>query len=772
MYKKLIINDFKSSKLISIVIFAFILLTSFLLSTSGIILGNLLTSIDHFMNESKTPHYLQMHLGDLDKDRMDEFAKNNDKVSDYHVQGFLNIDSSDIYINGKRFLNNSQDNGFSVQNETFDFLLDIKGNIVRPEEGEIYTPLAYFLNGEITTGDEIMINDVHFKVMGFIRDSQMNSTLSSSKRFLINQRDYDKLLGFGREEHLIEFMLKDVAQISEFEGDYGNANLESNGPTITHTLFKMINAVNDGILISVLFLISFLVLIVSFLCIRFTLLSKIEDEYREIGVLKSIGMRNSNIKKLYISKYLAVAFLGTILGYFISLITADRFLEPIKLAMGDGGGEMNGYLFGLIFSILAFFVIVIYINQSLNSIKKITPAQSLKREISANETFGGKGFKLHGQSLLDSNTFLGLKSVVSRKKLYDTFAIILIVSAFIMILPNNLYNTISDKSFVSYLGVGKSDVLITIQDSDEMEEIANKLSDMLESDDEIEDFSFKYGKKYEMELDDGNYGRIQVILGDQSKYTPTYIQGNIPTGENQISLSYLISNELEKGIGDSITLIIDDQKREFEITGIYSDITNGGKTGQTSYFEDNEDFLWTSVNMNLKQGVDVGKKVEFYGNNFKNIRIVDINDYTIQIFGSTISSVETSFKVGTVLSIFLTFLITLLFLKMLVSKDNREISILKAMGFPSKEVKKQYYIGTVAILILGIALGSVLSLTIGQALANQMMSIFGVANLKFIINYLFVLIIVPITLGITAFLATTMGISNIEKIRISEFIKE
>ena len=122
--------------------------------------------------------------------------------------------------------------------------------------------------------------------------------------------------------------------------------------------------------------------------------------------------------------------------------------------------------------------------------------------MSTNEISAGKGFKLHEQSLMDSNTFFGLKSVVSRKKLYATFAIILILSAFIMILPNNLYNTISDKSFVSYLGVGKSDVLITIQDSDEMDEINNRLSRMLESDDEIEDFEFKYGKKYDIKLED------------------------------------------------------------------------------------------------------------------------------------------------------------------------------------------------------------------------------------------------------------------------------
>lgn len=124
MYKKIIWNDIKSSKFISITILLFILFNSFLLSISGIIFVNLNSSINQLLEVAKTPHYLQMHIGDFNKSRMDDFAKNNDKISDYQVQVFLNVDSSDIYINGERFLNNSQDNGFVFQNKNFDYLLD------------------------------------------------------------------------------------------------------------------------------------------------------------------------------------------------------------------------------------------------------------------------------------------------------------------------------------------------------------------------------------------------------------------------------------------------------------------------------------------------------------------------------------------------------------------------------------------------------------------------------------------------------------------------
>ena len=106
---------------------------------------------------------------------------------------------------------------------------------------------------------------------------------------------------------MIEFRLKDLSALSEFETAYASAGLEANGPTITYPLFKTLNAISDGLLIAVILLISVLVVVIAFMCIRFTLLAKIEDDYREIGVMKAIGLRLSDIKKIYLAKYTAIA---------------------------------------------------------------------------------------------------------------------------------------------------------------------------------------------------------------------------------------------------------------------------------------------------------------------------------------------------------------------------------------------------------------------------------------------------------------------------------
>ena len=96
-----------------------------------------------------------------------------------------------------------------------------------------------------------------------------------------------------------------MSALGAFETAYASAGLEANGPTVTYTLFKTMNALSDGMMIAVILLVSALVVAIAFMCIRFTLLAKIEDDYREIGVMKAIGLRVSDIKKIYLVKYIS-----------------------------------------------------------------------------------------------------------------------------------------------------------------------------------------------------------------------------------------------------------------------------------------------------------------------------------------------------------------------------------------------------------------------------------------------------------------------------------
>jgi len=362
MYYRLIRNDMLKSKAITLITIIFVAAAAMLICLAAVLVVNLTGAIDTLMTQAKTPHFMQMHSGEIDTERLWSFTEHNSNVDQFQVLEFLNVDGARIVIDGKSLADSVQDNGFSTQSEKFDYLLDLDGNVINAADGEIYVPICYMKDGAAKIGDKVAICGKQFTVAGFLRDSQMNSLLASSKRFLISKNDYADIKGFGSTEYLIEFRLKDLSQLSAFENAYAATGLEANGPTITYPLFKTINAISDGLMIAVILLVSALVVAIAFICIRFTLLAKIEDDYRQIGVMKAIGLRTSDIKKIYLAKYIVTATVGCILGFALSFIFRGMLLENIRLYFGESGSSSLALLFGIIGVLLVFLAIIAFVS--------------------------------------------------------------------------------------------------------------------------------------------------------------------------------------------------------------------------------------------------------------------------------------------------------------------------------------------------------------------------------------------------------------------------
>lgn len=334
MYFKIVRNDIANSKVITCLTTLFVAGAAMLVTLSAVLIVHLSTSIDTLLKQAETSHFLQMHSGTIDQERLIHFAERNEQVDEFQINEFLNVDGAKINIAGNTLAQNVQDNGFTTQSEKFDFLLDLDGRVIEVEKGDIYVPVGYMRDGTAKLGDTVMIHNKPFTVAGFLRDSQMNSMLASSKRFLVSEEDYAAIKAAGTIEYLIEFRLKDLADLRSFEEAYQRADLEANGPTITWPLFKMLNALSDGLMIAVILLISVLVVVIALMCIRFTLLTKMEEDYREIGVMKAIGLRVADIQKMYLAKYGVIAALGCVLGFTFSFMVRDILLANIRLYMG------------------------------------------------------------------------------------------------------------------------------------------------------------------------------------------------------------------------------------------------------------------------------------------------------------------------------------------------------------------------------------------------------------------------------------------------------
>lgn len=772
MYYRLIRNDLSKSKLISLTTLIFVAAAAMLVTLAAVLIVNLSGAIDQFMTQAKTPHFMQMHSGAMDKDRLAAFAKQNSNVDEFQTLEFLNMDGARIVIGENSLAGSVQDNGFSTQSGTFDYLLDLEGEVIHASDGELYAPISYMKDGTARIGDKAVVFGKEFTVAGFLRDSQMNSLLASSKRFLVSEHDYAELKKFGSTEYLIEFRLKDLSMLGAFESAYTSAGLEANGPTITYPLFKMINAMSDGLMIAIILLVSVLVVAIAFMCIRFTLLAKIEDDYREIGVMKAIGLRVSDIKKIYLVKYAAIAAAGCMLGFALSFVFRGMLLENIRLYMGESNNTVAELLFGIIGVLFVFLAIVANVSIVLRHFRKISPTEAIQFGTSQEKSAGARHVHLSTNRWFSTNIFLGIKDVLARKKLYVTMLLVLVISTFIMMVPQNLHHTISSKSFSTYMGIGSSDLRIDIQQTGRISEKSAEMAKVMESDRSISQYVVLTTKTFKAKMGNGSEERLKIELGDHSIFPVAYSKGRAPATEDEIALSAINADELGKQVGDAVTLVIDGKDRNFTVCGIYSDITNGGKTAKAVFTDNTSDIMWSVILAKLWDESQAYGKISEYANRFDYAKITSINEYIKQTFGSTISSVGKASFAAIVVALIITILVTLLFMKMLVAKNGYSIAVMKALGFTNADIKAQYVSRSVFVLIVGIVLGTLLANTLGEVLAGAVIASFGASSFHFVVNPVSAYLLCPFMMVCAVLIATNIGISGAGQIKISGNIKE
>ena len=772
MYYRTIRNDILRSKAITLTTMLFVVAAAMLVALAAVLVVNLVGAIDTLMTQAKTPHFTQMHAGDLDLARLAAFAEQNEAVAGFQALEFLNVDGAQFLFANGSLANSVQDNGLSVQSEAFDFLLDLDGNVITVADGEIYVPITYKKAGIARIGETVTVAGRTFTIAGALRDSQMQPLLSSSKRFLVSRNDFAALRPSGSVEYLIEFRLHDLDRLSAFEAAYTAAGLEANGPTLTYALFRMFNGLSDGLMVAIILLISALVVVIAFLCIRFTLLAKIEEDYREIGVMKAIGLRVSDIRKIYLTKYIAIAAAGSLLGYGLSFAFRDALLANIRLYMGESDNASLAPLLAIISVALVFLAISAYVNSVLGRFRKIPPAEAIRFGVSQGKAGGARRLHLSTNEWLGTNVFLGIKDVLARRSLYVTMLAVLVLAAFIIIVPQNLHNTISSDSFVAYMGVGESDLRFDIQQTDHIAEKAAEIAAVLERDPSISRFVVLTTQTFRVEMADGSEERLKVELGDHSVFPLTYIQGRAPVAESEIALSALNAGEMGKKVGDVVTLIIDGRETVLTVCGTYSDVTHGGKSAKAVFSDPSADIMWSVITAKIVDSAPTNEKVAEYADRFAFAKVSDIDEFIRQTYGATIKGIGKAALAAVGVALTLTVLITLLFMRMLVAKDRYAIAVMKAFGFTNTDIKAQYVARAVFVLIVSVVIGTLLANTLGETLAGAVIASFGAASFRFIVNPVSAYLLSPLLMAGVVLAATFFGTLDAGQIRISENIKE
>ena len=613
--------------------------------------------------------------------------------------------------------------------------LDIK-------EGYVAVPIYLMEHYDLQIGESIFVKSGNYQkefiISDYARDYEMNSSLTSSKRFVINQTDYHEMLNsrVGELEYLIEFKLKENGDAQGVQTAYIEADLPANGPTVGGKFFLIFNAMSDAAVAMVIILISVLLIMIAFLCIRLTFLATMDEDLREIGVMKAIGISKKDIKKVYLNKYRAMSVVAGIIGYLLSFVVVNLFNDNMKLYLSSDITGTLKYGLSLIAPIFVYVMIVMYCKKVLKRIDRISAVEALRKDLMEREKKQKYSFSLLKNKFFSINIYMGIRDVFKRFKLYRLLFFIFVVCTFIVILPLNMYNTMNSAEFSTYMGIGKSDMRIDLRRTDSITEDFNKLQEELKNDRDIDKSASYITSSYQVKNAEGSWDYINIETGDYSIFPLNYLEGSAPDREGEISLSHANASQdgLNKEVGDEVVVKVGGTEKALNVSGIYQDITNGGKTAKahTSLSVNEDAVLWYVVYMDMAQGVDKQVKMDYYQNAYDAAQVNDMKEYTGQTLRNIIDGLSTVVIGGIIIAFIIVVLITALFLRMLLSKDMSQIAIMRSIGLTSKQISQQYMAGTLIVLIFGIFVGVLASTYLGELLVSMAMFTMGAAKIEFV----------------------------------------
>ncbi len=761
MIKKLIVNDINQNKFSSGAALFFMAVSAMLLVLTTLLFSGLAGAIDSLMEKAEVPDYMQMHVRDegsaeaaaaweREEAEISRFAESCREVGKWQICGFLNLDNNRITLGGRSLSDSTQDNGLCVQGEQFDYLLNMDGKVPEVLPGEVFVPVCYRGKYQLSEGDVMEIGDYRLVIAGFLRDAQMNSMMASSKRFLVNGEDYERIRNFEvQEEYLIEFLLEENADINAFAAAYEAERIPANGPAITKPLIRMMNALSDGTMIFVIFLVSIVVMLISMLCVRFLCLTQMERERKEAGMLKALGVEGAQIRRIYMAKYIFLSGCGGLIGPGAAFCIKAPMEQQIRELYGVGESGLEAAVLAFGAAALAEGAILFSVRRAL---KKTERMPALEAMFQPREKKGG------GQYLI-----IGLV----------TFA-----CTFLLLVPQNLYNTMSSPDFVTYMGIGSGDIRMDIRQTGDIRGVTEDIASALAQDKQVERYTVlttkactAYLPSAESEADaltglpatgltPENLQKaglktvnLAVETGSHGIFPVEYLEGRLPERQGEIALSVMNARELGLSVGDSIGLAEHGVIKNHRVCGIYSDITNGGKTAKAYDAGGDGPVMWSVLYVSLKDfaekteenpagrqaGYFVKKSAGDFGEKEKWMEkyramgadVTYIADYVQDTYGQTLGQLRLAQRAAALISTFVTGAVVWLFIRLLVEKDRYAISLHKALGFTGADMKRSYFVKGMLPVIGGMTAGIFIGNPLGERICGAVMKSFGAEGFRF-----------------------------------------
>lgn len=779
MYLQILKKDLKRKKTMNMILLIFVILAATFIAGST---NNLLTvsrALDSFLEKANAPDYWFVSTTTGDIEKFEEFAAENGY--DYNISRLIQIEPKNIFVEDEK-IEYSNTVALSTLGSIKIFDKDNK-EITKINDGEIYVTHVMFSStqNDFHEGGKIVISqggvEKEFIIKGYTKDALFGSAMVGMTRFLVSENDADL---FDNEKaavcRSVEIHTKDAGYRDKFNELGLNTVMSAD-----YSMIKMMYFM-EMLIAAVLLVVSVCLIFISMVILRFIIHFTIAEEFREIGVMKAIGIKSSRIRGLYIVKYLAIALVGTGTGIILSIpfskIMIDRVSQKIVIA-----GEDN-ILINVGAAILAGAAVVLFSYLCTGKIRRFSPIDAI-RIGETGERFKKKGALHLGSSHFPAVLFLAVNDIFSGFKAYISMIIIFILGTLLVIIPVNTINTLRSDHLITMFNMAKSDHIISREllfnpNEDNEAKIERQFSEVKEmfAENGIETEVFQE-IMFRSNVSKGERRTNSLSFQGRGGVTTdeyVYIEGTPPSNVHEVALTYLTAGQIGVKIGDDVEIKVGEDTKVYIVTAITQSMNNMGE-GVRFYQDAELDYNYAAgsfgVQVNYRDDPDedelAARKV-MLEKLYPDARIYTPGGYIGYMIGDIASQVD-SIKV-LILSIILAInaLVAVLMVKSFITREKSEIALLKAIGFHNGFLTLWQTLRIGIVLILSVFVGTLISGPLSTLIITPIFRMMGAYSIQFEIRILEIYVLYPLAvLGVTAFAAflSARGLRKISSADIS-----
>ncbi len=777
MYLNILKKDLKRKKAMNIILLIFIIISTMFVSASVNNITSIMGALDYFSEKAGMTDYMVNTIG-KETDELLKILDDSSDVESYGVEDIYYIASDNITCKGKTVpistgsiiisvVDNSPINYFNENDELIETI----------PEGMVYVSGNSIPNGRLNIGDTIDIKNgdsiISLEVGGVLKDVVFGSGMMSNTRIAINRADYDKFT--AEDGTVLKGALTYVnGKDSLYIGEYTSSMIDKEMLKFSYIIYMIIAGV--------ILVVSICLILIAFMVLKFTIGFTLSEEFREIGVMKAIGIKNVKIRGLYMTKYFALSVIGAVIGFFLSIPFGDLLLSSVSGAIVMGNDNMT--LINVLCSLLVVGIIMLFCFSCTRMVNKFTPIDAI-RNGTTGERFSKKSALKLNKTSAKPAFFMALNDILSSPKRYITIIITYTLCLLLILILANSANTLRSGDLMYALGCTESDLYY--EDSD-------KLSKCLMQSDVIKAFK-DYMTDTEKKLEENNLSAkcgielfitVSIKSGDNTvgvssmqgfnissdKYR--YHKGTAPQNVNEIALTSITADELDVGIGDTVTITLGSEEKKCIVTAFFQGMNSMGygiKLYHDTVIPDEIVTGTAGMQIDFNDNPD-DKTIEERKERVKEIlgteNVYNAGEYADECIG--VAEIIDSVKyLVLAISAIIIILVTVLMERSFIAKERGEIAILKAIGFKGGAVMKWHTIrfGIIAIIsaIIGVALNVPLTKLAIDPVFNMMGANYGV---QYRINPVEVFLIYPVIVLLITIISAFLTSIYTKSIKASE----